>query len=56
MNLLTTPIVSGAVAGVSFALLLLLLVKGRSTNADPPPAEKPAALASWEDNLPGGKS
>jgi hypothetical protein len=54
VNLLTLPIVSGTIAGISLTLLILVLVLGRK-KADPPRAEETSALGSWEDHLPARK-
>lgn len=55
MNLLTVPIVSGTLAGVSFVLLLLVLAQGGNVKADPAETD-PSSAGSWEDYLPGGKA
>jgi len=46
--------VVGGIAGISFALLLIVLFKGRTKEFDPPPQENPVPDA-WDDEIAAGE-
>jgi hypothetical protein len=54
VNLLTLPIVSGTIAGISFTLLVIVLLVGRGKKTDSR-TKAPPALGNWEEHLPTGK-